>query len=203
MGEVIACNTCGLIQEVAEFEPGTVDRCAQCDFILHRHKPNSRRRTAALASAALILYVPANYYPLVSTTYWGAYNETTIYDGIRGLFQAGSYAVGILVLITSVISPLFKILGLLYLSLASSWRGSPKARSRVYKTIEIIGPWNMLEVFLLAIAVAIAELGHVATVLPGPGVFSFAALVVVMLLATHAFDERVVWENVSRKEATA
>ena len=193
MAHIAACSTCGRVQEIEDLPPRTVARCVRCGFVVHERKPHSRSRTAALALAALILYFPANIYPIVTTSYWGAHEETTIFDGIRGLFRTGSYAVGLLVLTTSIVSPVFKILGLLFLSATTRWRRFPKARSRIYKLIEIIGPWNMLEVFLLAIVVAIVEMGNVATVQPGPGVFSFAALVVFTLLATHSFDERLVW----------
>lgn len=195
METVAACNTCGLVQRIELLRPGMVARCARCAFTLERRKTNSRSRTAALALGAFILYWPANLLPIVSTTYWGKHQTTTIFDGIQTLFEHGSYAIAALVFLTSILSPALKILGLLFISLMASPARSPRFRAWTFKTIEAIGPWNMLEVFLLSIAVAIAELGKVATVEPGAGVFSFAALVVLTLLATHAFDPRLIWNS--------
>jgi len=195
MPQLVACDTCGLVQEVDELRPGTVARCQRCGFTVQERKTNSRSRTAALALAALILYFPANIYPIVTTSYWGAHEKTTIFDGIHGLFQTGSYFVGCLVFTTSLLSPALKITGLLLLTATAGSRRWRRTRTWTYKVIEIIGPWNMLEVFLLAIVVAIAELGNVATVHPGAGVFSFAGLVVTTLLATQTFDERLVWDD--------
>ena len=195
MSGIVACDTCGLVQSVEPLSRGGVAKCARCDFVVQKRKPNSRTRTAALALAAFVLFWPANLLPIVSTTYWGKRQTTTIFDGIQTLFEHGSYAIATLVFVTSILSPALKILGLLFLSLTDSARRSRRFRAWTYKIIEIIGPWNMLEVFLLSIAVAIAELGKVATVEPGPGVFSFAALVVLTLLATHTFDPRLIWQE--------
>ena len=170
-----------------------VARCAQCGFLLAKHKPDSRARTLALALAAFILYWPANLLPIISTSYWGKRQTTTIFDGIQALTEHGSYAIAALVFVTSILSPALKILGLLFLSVSGAPGRLPRLRTWTYKVIDVIGPWNMLEVFLLSIAVAIAELGKVASVEPGPGVFSFAALVVLTLLATRAFDSRLIW----------
>jgi len=199
MPHIVACNTCGLVQEVDELPRGAVARCARCHFTIDERKPNSRSRTAALALAALILYFPANIYPIVTTSYWGAHERTTIFDGIHALYQQGSYFIATLVLTTSIISPAAKIIGLLLLSTTintTQWR---RIRTWTYKVIKFIGPWNMLEVMLLAIVVAIAELGDVATVHPGPGVFSFAGVVVLTICAALTFDSRLVWDPPEKK----
>jgi paraquat-inducible protein A len=194
MSHLVSCQTCGLVQEVDELPPGTIAQCARCGFTVVERKPQSSTRTAALALAALILYVPANFYPVLTTYYWGARQDTTIFAGIRALFQEGSYFIGGLVFLTSVLSPVLKMSGLLLLALTVNWSRGQRARAWVYRAILIVDPWNMLEVMLLAIAVAIVELGKVATVLPGPGMFSFAAMVVLTICAALAFDPRMLWE---------
>jgi paraquat-inducible protein A len=101
---------------------------------------------------------------------------------------------------TSILSPALKIIGLLFLSLTLDWPRFKKARAWVYRIIRIIDPWNMLEVFLLAVSVSMIEMGRVATVHPGRGVFSFTAVVALTLLATLSFDPRLLWDSPEEKE---
>ena len=194
MSHLVSCQTCGLLQETDELQPGMVAKCARCNFTVTERKPDSRMRTTALALAALVFYVPANLYPIVTTYYWGARQDTTIFAGIRALFQEGSYFIGGLVLVTSVLSPVLKICGLLFLACTVNWTRGQRTRTWIHKIILTIDPWNMLEVMLLAIAVAIVELGKVATVLPGPGMFSFGAVVLLTICAALAFDSRLLWD---------
>jgi paraquat-inducible protein A len=167
---------------------------------LTARKIDSRSRTLALALGAFVLYFPANLLPIVETDYWGMHERTTIFDGIHGLFQTGSYFVGCLVFTTSILSPALKIVGLLLLSLTLPWRRWSKFRAWVYKCIQIVDPWNMLEVTLLAILVSLAEMGKIATVHPGAGVFSFAGVVVLTICATIAFDPRLIWHSTEQKQ---
>src|SRR6185503_3346558 len=111
MEDIATCPTCGLVQHVETPPEGKRALCARCNFEIHRRKPDSRSRTFALALGALILYFPANLFPIVQTEYWGMAQNTTIFDGIHGLFQTGSYFVGSLVFTTSILTPALKILG--------------------------------------------------------------------------------------------
>jgi paraquat-inducible protein A len=201
MEQIVTCQTCGLVQRMDDEPPsGSRASCARCDFTIHRRKPDSRNRTFCLALAALILYFPANMFPIVETDYWGMQEKTTIFQGISGLFEQGNYIVGSLVFTTSILTPALKIIGLLFLSLTLPWPRYKKLRTWVFKVIQIVDPWNMLEVTLLAILVSIAELGEIATVHPGAGVFSFAAVVVLTICATLTFDTRLVWDAGEEKQ---
>ncbi len=151
MNDIIACGTCGLVQRVKSLPSGTAAQCARCGFTLRHRKPNSRMRTGALALGALILYFPANLYPIVTTYYWGMHEKTTIFDGIKGLYSQGNYVVGSLVFTTSILTPALKILGLLFLAITIHSGRWKKFRAWTYKIIQIVDPWNMLEVTLLAI----------------------------------------------------
>ena len=197
---MVACETCGLVQQVDEVPTGSAAQCARCGFHLHHRRANSRLRTLTFSLAALILYFPSNLYPIVTAEYHGIHSETTILQGIRSLFLDGQYFISGLVFCTSVLSPALKIIGLLFLSLTLDWPRWKKARTRVYQVIRIIDPWNMLEVFLLAISVSMIEMGRVATVHPGRGVFSFTAVVALTLLATLSFDPRLLWDSPKEKE---
>jgi paraquat-inducible protein A len=200
MAEIVTCRTCGLVQEVKSLPWGWVAKCARCGFTVAARKPNSRTRTGALALAALILYFPANYYPIVRTYYWGVHDQTTIFDGIKSLFQTGSYFVASLVFTTSILTPGLKIIGLLTLAFTANSARLRQTRTWVYRIIQFVDPWNMLEVTLLSILVALAELGSVATVHPGAGVLSFGGVVLFTILATITFDPRLVWDEPEKAE---
>lgn len=174
---------------------GAVVKCARCNFQIFHRRVGSRTRTIAFTLAAAILYIPSNLYPIVTAEYQGQFAQTTIFRGIRSLWGDGQYFIASLVFFTSLLSPALKILGLLFITLTLDWKQYQKTRAWIYKIIRIIDPWNMLEVFLLAICVSMVEMGQVATVHPGRGVFSFAAVVVLTLLATLTFDPRLLWDT--------
>lgn len=200
MGRLVACETCGLVQRVKDVPNGSVIKCARCRFKIWHRLPDSRERTLALSIAAGVLYWPSNLYPIVTAEYQGHILHTTIFQGIQSLWQQGQYFIGGLVFCTSLLTPALKIIGLVFITLTLDWKRWQRGRAWVFKIIRIIDPWNMLEVFLLAICVSMVEIGEVATIQPGRGVFSFAAVVVLTLLATLSFDSRLLWDTEEDKE---
>lgn len=200
MGRLVACETCGLVQRVRDVPNGSVIKCARCRFKIWHRLPDSRERTLALSIAAGVLYWPSNLYPIVTAEYQGHILHTTIFQGIQSLWQQGQYFIGGLVFCTSLLTPALKIIGLVFITLTLDWKRWQRGRAWVFKIIRIIDPWNMLEVFLLAICVSMVEIGEVATIQPGRGVFSFAAVVVLTLLATLSFDSRLLWDTEEDKE---
>lgn len=200
MDKVVACQTCGLVQEVDQLPRGSVVKCCRCRFEIFHRVPNSRLRTLALTIAAGILYFPSNLYPIVTAEYQGQAVQTTIFQGIKSLWEQGQYFISGLVFCTSIFTPALKIAGLIFISLTLHWPHLKKTRTWIFKIIRFIDPWNMLEVFLLAICVAMVELGEVATIHPGRGVFSFASVVVLTLLATLSFDSRLLWDSPQREK---
>ncbi|HTR42180.1 MAG TPA: paraquat-inducible protein A, partial [Pseudomonadales bacterium] len=188
-----------LVQEVDHVPKGKVVKCARCNSQISHRRVDSRSRTLAFSIAAAILYFPSNIYPIVTAEYQGQFVQTTIFQGIKGLWGGGQYFIAGLVFCTSLFTPILKILGLIFITLTLDWQSFRKTRAWIYKVIRIIDPWNMLEVFLLAICVSMVEMGEVATVHPGRGVFSFAAVVVLTLMATLTFDPRLVWDSTEEK----
>jgi paraquat-inducible protein A len=195
MDKVVACGTCGLVQEVDHVPQNAMVKCARCNFQIFHRRVDSRSRTLAFTLAAAILYFPSNLYPIVNAEYQGQFVQTTIFQGIKSLWDGGQYFIGGLVFCTSMFTPALKILGLLFITLTLDWKKFQKTRAWMYKIIRMIDPWNMLEVFLLAICVSMVEMGEVATVHPGRGVFSFAAVVVLTLFGTLTFDSRLLWDS--------
>jgi paraquat-inducible protein A len=183
-----------LVQRLESLPPGQRAECARCGETLLRGRSFSRARTAAFSLAALFLYVPANIYPVMMMHYLGRETENTIWGGVRALWRDHLWGVAIIVFLASLLVPLLKLLGLFVLV---SIRGPhwQLFRARLFKFIEKIGPWAMLDVFLLAIMVAVVRFGKFATVIPGPGIVAFTAVVVLTLLASASFEPRLIWEE--------
>ena len=151
----------------------------------------------AFSLAALLLYAPANLYPILRMERYGVVSENTVWQATVALFRDGEYAVSIIVFLASILIPLLKLAGLFYLSAAvklNAHRGMI-FRTRLYKSIEFAGRWAMLDVFVLALLVSLVKLQRLATVLPGPGALAFAMVVVFTLLASASFDPQLIWEK--------
>jgi paraquat-inducible protein A len=197
--DVLCCPTCGLTLRVEPLSRGQRAECPRCGSTVSDGPHGSLHLTAAFALAALILYVPANLYPILRMHMYGAYNESTVWDGVVGLAQHNQWLVAVIVFMASLFIPVLKLLGLLYLVL-STWLGfggRMRERTRIYRFIDVIGPWSMLDVFLLAVLVALVKLGSIATVMPGPGLVAFSLVVVLNMLATQCFDPKMIWQRKS------
>jgi paraquat-inducible protein A len=203
MESAITCDTCGLLQRLSPLRPGWAARCARCRSLLERYPVDSLSRTAAFSLAALVLYVPANVYPLFRMNLYGAVSESTVWDGCVTLFLDGQWIVAAIVFFASIIVPLLKLLGLSFLSISVGVHARSLRRERtwVYRIIDRIGPWAMLDVFLLAVLVALVKLGDLATISPGPGLLAFSLVVVFTILASISFDPKLVWKDSSDSRA--
>jgi paraquat-inducible protein A len=197
METIIACETCGLVQCMEELKPGNVAECCRCKWVIDNRKINSLGRTAAFSLGALILYIPANIFPILRMNYYGAYSENTVWEGCVNLFKDGQWPVAGVVFLAGILIPLFKLLGLFFLVITTKLK-SPRRRQQrtwIYKIIDVIGPWAMLDVFLLSVLVALVKLQQIATVLPGPGLLAFTAVVVLTILASGSFDPKLIWDE--------
>ncbi len=153
--------------------------------------------TAAFSLAALILYVPANIFPILRLNMYGATSDNTIWDGCRLLFIDGDYVIAVVVFLASILIPLLKLMGLFFLVATtrlhfSRWK---LLRTWIFQVIESIGRWAMLDVFVLAVLVSLVKLQRLATIIPGKGLFAFGAVVVFTLFASASFDPQLIWER--------
>jgi paraquat-inducible protein A len=191
---LIACEICGQVQQFENVPPRHRLNCIRCDSVIQRELANSRAYTTALTLAALFLYIPANMYPIMVMEYLGRQTENTVWDGVKALYQDRMWYVAVIVFLASILIPLLKLLGLFFLVIC---RGEHCRRTRtwVYKAICRIGPWAMLDVYLLAILVAWIRFGRLATVIPGPGIVAFTSVVMLTLLASASFDPRLIWRR--------
>ncbi len=191
---LVSCETCGLLARPAnETELGHCPRCgAELDW-RHRH---SIQRTWALVIAAAICYIPANVLPVLGTTTLGSTEDDTILGGVVFLYTSGSWPLALIVLIASVMVPLGKLAALSYLLITVQRRSiaSNQERTRLYRMVELIGRWSMLDVFVDTFTVALVQLQPLMSVKPGPGVTFFAAVVVLTMIAASTFDPRLIWD---------
>jgi paraquat-inducible protein A len=192
----VTCRTCGLPQRLPPLGPGTAPACARCDARLIRRDRGSLVRTAAFALAALMFYVPANVFPILRLEWYGQHSESTAWDGAIALFEGGHTVVAVVVFLASIAVPLLKLLALFFLVASVALRSLAWRRQRawIFRGLEVVGPWAMLDVFVMAVLVSLVKLGELATVLPGIGLFAFAAVAVLTMAASVSFDPALIWE---------
>ena len=171
-------------------------RCPRCDAHLHERKPHSLALTAALLLCAAVLYVPANLLPVMYTNTLIDEEQDTIMSGVLVLLHSGSWPIALLVFVASIVVPLLKIIALSVL-LFAAWSGSARrqrSRSELYRMVEFIGRWSMLDVYAISLLVALVQIRSLALVVVGWGALAFAAVVVLTLFAARTFDERLLWD---------
>ena len=196
-----SCDTCGLLSRPA---PGEAEgRCPRCDEELVFRKPASLQRTLAYLVAAAICYIPANVLPVMTTITATGRESDTIMQGVVLLWSPTGWPLSLIVLFASIMIPSAKIVALAYLVLTVR-RGSIKnngQRVRLYRLVEIIGRWSMVDVFVDTFTVALIQLQPLMCVEPAPGLLFFAAVVVLTMLAVESFDPRLIWDPASSRSA--
>jgi paraquat-inducible protein A len=195
------CEGCGLLSRpAAGAEEGHCPRCgAETEF---RKKASLERATAFLIGAA-ICYVPANLLPVMTTVLPSGRESDTIMQGVILLWSPTGWPLSLIVLFASIFIPSAKIAALGYL-IYSVRRGSiktPGQRLRVYKIVEIVGRWSMVDVFVDTFTVALVQLQPLMSVEPAPGLLFFAAVVVLTMLAAESFDARLIWDPISKMKS--
>jgi len=193
---LIACNACGRV------EPRDLSikrqRCPRCDSVLHRRHPDSLRRAWALLVAAALLYIPANLLPVMHTASLLDTQDNTIISGVVYFWTSGDWPLAVVVFVASIIVPMLKICALVLL-LVTAQRHSrwyPRERTTLYRFLERIGRWSMLDVFVVTLTVALVRFQAFAEVTAGLGVIAFGAVVILTLLASMQFDPRLTWDGV-------
>ncbi len=191
---LVACETCKLLSRPAH--PDHPGHCPRCGAELEFRVVHSLQYTWALVIAAAICYIPANMLPVLTTTTFGSADSDTIMGGVVFLYTSGSWPLALIVLVASVMVPLGKLVALGYLLIVVQ-RGSVgdmRQRTRLYRMVEFIGRWSMVDVFVDTFTVALIQLQPLMSVEPGPGVLFFAAVVVLTMLAAESFDPRLMWD---------
>ncbi|KWZ34374.1 paraquat-inducible protein A [Burkholderia anthina] len=189
-----SCHACGLVQ--------TIDRphahCARCGSALHVRTPNSIMRTWALLLAAAILYIPANLLPIMRTSSIVGSQQDTIMSGVIYFWTSGDWPLAVVVFVASILVPMLK-LGVLTILVTSAQRRAawrPLQRTRLYRIVERIGRWSMLDIFVVTLTVALVHFRSLAVITAGPGALAFGSVVILTMLASMQFDPRLIWDPV-------
>ncbi len=198
---LMSCHACHQLSRIPPLLSEGEAICPRCGAHLHLRKPNSISRTWALLIAAYILYIPANLLPVMTVISFGKGEADTILSGVKELIHAGMLPIALLVFFASITVPVLKLLALTYLLLSvqykSQWR--PRQRTKLYRITEVVGRWSMIDIFMISILIALVKLDAVATIEPGPGAISFAAVVILTMFAAMSFDPRLIWDSIEEK----
>ena len=183
-----ACHVCGLTSRVS------AQRCPRCRSRLHLRKGHSLQRTWAFTIASLLRYFPANLLPILRVESFAGAQSSTIMSGVIQFWQEEDYPVAIIIFVASVMIPVLKILAIIWLCFAATYGWQPRGMTRLYRVTEFVGRWSMVDVFVVAILVGVVQLGSTISIHPGAGAVSFAAVVVLTMLAAMSFDPRLIWD---------
>ncbi|SDH03679.1 paraquat-inducible protein A [Paraburkholderia steynii] len=206
------CHDCGLLTRAAPAQardegdyanvhaavhvPAHAAHCPRCGAHLHPRKPDSLARTWACLIAAVILYIPANVLPVMDTSSLFGAQKDTIMSGVVYLWTSGSWPLAVLVFIASIAVPMLKILAIGFLATSANLRSTwqPDQRARIYRLVELVGRWSMLDIYVIAVLTALVQFNALATVRAGPAAIAFGAVVVLTMFAAMSFDPRLIWD---------
>ena len=191
--KLIHCPIC----DAVNIDNGKKNVCRRCGSSIYHHRSFSTERSWAFLITAMIAYIPANLYPMLVTSAFGAKDESTILGGVVMLWEHGSYPIAAIIFFASIVIPVTKFLILLYLLISVKYPiGKDKKvnKHKLYYMTEVVGPWSMIDVFVVAILAALIHLTSIE-VLAGTAATAFAISVFFTLLAAHAFDETLIKEN--------
>ena len=204
---LISCHFCHNLNSIPSKEGLLIDdddheiHCYVCGSVIHSRIPNSLNKTWALVIAAIILYIPANTQAIMTIQLWGDGKPETIMSGVLNLLYGGMWPLALLIFVASIFIPIAKLIILIFLLISihyrSAWR--PKERTQLYRITEFIGRWSMIDIFVIGILVALVQFGNTASVTPGIGALSFAAVVISTMVAAHSFDPRLIWDAIEEK----
>lgn len=171
--------------------------CPRCGARVHERKPHSLATTAALVLSAATLYLPANLLPVMHMHTFFSEEDDTIMSGVLSLIEEGSWPLALLVFVASIVVPLLKLIamGWLLISVARRSRGHALQKARLFRLVEFIGRWSMLDVFAISLLVSLVQIRSLATIRVGLGALAFGAVVVLTMLAAQSFDERLLWDS--------
>ncbi|NOR55507.1 MAG: paraquat-inducible membrane protein A [Sulfurovum sp.] len=191
--QLIRCPIC----EAVNIDKGKNNICRRCESPIYKHQYFSTEKSWAYLITAMIAYIPANLYPMLITSQFGATEGSTILGGVVYLWAHGSYSIAMIIFFASIIIPVMKFFILIYLLISVKYPiGKDKkiSKHKLYYMTEAVGPWSMIDVFVVAILAALIHMSSV-NIVAGTAATAFAISVFFTLLAAHAFDERLIKEN--------
>ncbi|MCY2984925.1 MAG: paraquat-inducible protein A [Planctomycetota bacterium] len=170
-------------------------QCTRCDSVIDqpKNRKRSQARAAAAAVAAMVLFPAAVMLPILEVEQLGHHHKSSILGGIMELYKTGSILVATVILLFSVVFPLFKILALVELSWLCLMR--QRHRTWTYRFMEQIGKWSMMDVMLLALLVMLIKLSGIVQFHFGPALIAFVLCVSMSMISAICFDPHAIWET--------
>ncbi len=171
-------------------------KCPRCHSAIHPRIPNSLAHSWAFVITSLVLLFPANMLPIMAVEYMGSSECSTIMDGIIYFFKEGSYGIGTVILVASVLVPVFKIVGIIMILVSIHFRIESWLRHKtlMFRFIEFIGRWSMLDIFVIALLTALVNFGFLSTIVAAPAAPFFCGVVISTMLAAEFLDTRLIWD---------
>ena len=191
--KLIACHECDLLQREVPLPRAGVAHCGRCGATLYRSHPESLERTLALTAGAVVLFAIANTFPIIGLQLQGQVIQTTLFHTVRTLYDEDMKSVAALVFVTAIAMPALQLFALTYLLLPLRLGRLPPHFGPVFRMLQTVQPWGMVEVFMLGVLVSLVKLAHLAGVVAGIALWSFAALMLVMAAIASTFDARALW----------
>ena len=169
---------------------------------MHSRKINSISRTWALVIAAYVLIIPANLMPVMATGSLFGTEKDTIFGGVVYLWTSDSQILAIILFCASIVIPFAKLFSLTFLLISvqirSTWK--PKLRAKLYRIVEAIGRWSMIDVYVATMLTALVQFGSLMSIRAGAGAIAFATVVVLTIFAAKSFDPRLIWDAADRSK---
>ncbi len=190
------CHICG------RTATSKAHKCPRCRSTLHTRKPQGIQRCIALLIAGIIAYIPANIWPIMTVTYLGKGEPTTILGGVATFWEMHAYPIAITIFVASVMIPSLKLVALALLCLIASGivKMDPKRATKIYAFTELVGRWSMVDVFVVAILAGLIQLGNLMNIQPGPAAFAFGTTVILTMFAAHSFEPKLIWDRVRAEQ---
>jgi paraquat-inducible protein A len=190
--KLISCPYCQAVNNDA----GDETICRRCDSTIHHYEHISFQKSLAYLITAMILFIPANFYPVLITEKFGLQEANTIIGGVIVLWEESSYPIALIILFASIFVPIIKFILILYLLISTKLKRQTNKidKLKLFHITELIGPWSMIDVFVVSILAALVQMTNVE-IHPGVGITAFAMMVFFTLLSAMSFDTRLIWQN--------
>lgn len=194
---LMQCHACGRLVSLTDRDDPHSLNCPRCSSAMHFRSSGSVSKTWALVITSLIFFFPANMLPIMQVDFLGIPDRSTIMDGILYFFKEGSYGIGLIIFVASILVPLFKIIGMsiILLTIRTGNRQFLKQKAKMFRFIEFIGRWSMLDVFVVALLSVLVDFGILTSIHTAPGATYFSIVVVATMTAALVFDPRILWDR--------
>lgn len=191
---LISCKNCKKVYEKDTYTPF---KCERCNHMVRKRVENSLQISLALTICAMLLYIPAMLYPMMIVTQFGVNQESTIIEGIISFLEYKSYFVATVIFVASVAIPILKLFALffIFLSLKINVQMENRTKILLYKYIEAIGKWSMIDIYVVALMASIVQLDELFNIKGGVAATSFALMVIITIFAANRFDTRIIWDE--------